>query len=546
MDHGDHVDLMSQPAHAGPLLGDATAHAGPSSGHDAAHTGPTLETSAPAADSPPPSPASCSSSTSTSSQVVFVPPAPDREHQMQTRLRAGKTVPRQRKDGTVTYSATRVTDGEPANVRAALQDPRWKAAMDAEFSALQRNQTWRLVPAQPGLSIIDSSWVYKVKCKPDGSVDRFKARLVAKGFKQRHGIDYDDTYSPVIKPTTIRVVLPLAVMQGWQIRQLDVDNAFLHGHLEEDVYMVQSPGYVDQHCPRHVCKLEKSLYGLKQAPRAWFARLSSRLQELGFVPSKADVSLFVYKHNGITVFMLVYVDDIIVVSSTVQAVDLLLAQLRQSFPVKDLGNLGYFLGIEVQHQPDGLHLSQHKYITDLLVRTNMTDARPVSTPMAATDKLSRYAGTPLSSEDTTRYRSAVGALQYLTLTRPDIAFSVNKVCQFLQTPTDVHWSAVKRLLRYLKHTMKIGLTLQRSSSTLLSGFSDADWAGCPDDRRSTGGHAVFLGGNLIAWSSRKQPTVSRSSTEAEYKSVANATAEIIWVQGLLQELGVYLRHAPIL
>jgi hypothetical protein len=187
-------------------------------------------------------------------------------------------------------------------------------------------------------------------------MDRFKARLMAKGFKQRHGIDYDDTYSPVIKPTTIHVVLSLVVMQGWQIQQLDVDNAFLHGHLEEDVYMVQAPGYVDQHFPQHVYKLEKSLYGLKQAPRAWFARLSSRLQELGFVPSKADVSLFVYKHHDVTIFMLVYVDDIIVISSTAQAIDRLLVQLRQSFPVKDLGKLGYFLGIEVKHQSDGLHL----------------------------------------------------------------------------------------------------------------------------------------------------------------------------------------------
>jgi histone deacetylase 1/2 len=166
--------------------------------------------------------------------------------------------------------------------------------------------------------------------------------------------------------------------------------------------------------------------------------------------------------------------------------------------------------------------------------------------MSVTEKLSRHDGQLLSPEDTTRYRSVVGALQYLMLTRPDIAFSVNKVCQFLQTPTEVHWTAVKRILRYLKHTSALGLHIQKSSSLLLSGFSDADWAGCPDDRRSTGGHAVFLGGNLVAWSSRKQPTVSRSSTEAEYKSVANATAEIMWIQGLLRELGVFLSRAPCL
>jgi histone deacetylase 1/2 len=317
---------------------------------------------------------------------------------MQTRLRAGKSVPKRRTDGTVTYTAACASDTEPTSVSAALLNPKWKEAMDAEFSALQRNQTWRLVPAQKGLNIIDSRWVYKVKRKPDGSVDRFKARLVAKGFKQRHGIDYDDTYSPVIKPTTIRVILSLAVMQGWQMRQLDVDNAFLHGHLEEDVYMVQPAGYVDSRFPHHVCKLEKSLYGLKQAPRAWFARLSSRLQELGFIPSKADVSLFVYKHDSITIYMLVYVDDIIVVSSTAKAADHLLAKLRQTFPVKDLGHLGYFLGIEVKHQRSSLHLSQQKYISDLLARTNMTEAKTVSTPMAVSDKLSRYVGVPRCDE----------------------------------------------------------------------------------------------------------------------------------------------------
>jgi histone deacetylase 1/2 len=416
--------------------------------------------------------------------------------------------------------------------------------MDAEFSALQRNCTWRLVPPRRGLNIIDSRWVYKIKHRPDGSVDRFKARLIAKGFKQRHGVDYDDTYSPVVKPTTIRVILSLAVTQGWHMRQLDVDNAFLHGYLEEEVYMVQPPGFVDPHQPRHVCKLAKSLYGLKQAPRAWFARLSGKLQELGFVPSRADVSLFILNTKTVTIFMLVYVDDIIVVSSTVSAADQLLQQLRAEFPVKDLGSLSYFLGIEVKPSQDGIVLSQNKYIGDLLTRTNMQLAKGASTPMASTEKLSRQDGVALTPAEATRYRSAVGGLQYLTLTRPDISFSVNKVCQFLSAPTDVHWTAVKRILRYLKQTQSIGLLLQKSSSLLLSGFADADWAGCPDDRRSTGGHAIFLGSNLVSWSSRKQPTVSRSSTEAEYKSVANATAEIMWIQGLLKELGVFLRRAP--
>jgi histone deacetylase 1/2 len=244
--------------------------------------------------------------------------------------------------------------------------------------------------------------------------------------------------------------------------------------------------------------------------------------------------------------MLVYVNHIIVVSSTASAIDRLLKQLRCDFLVKDLGRLGYFLGIEVKHMKDGIVLHQQKYVTDLLKRTNMHKAKPVCTPMVASYKLSRHEGEPLLAADIIEYRSVVGALQYLTHTRPDIAFSVNKVCQFLQTPTDVHWIAVKRILRYLRHTSSLGLFIQRSSLLLLSGLVDADWAGCPDDRRSTGGHVVFLGGNLIAWSSRKQPTVSRSSTEAKYKSVTNATAEIMWIRGLLQELCIFLSRASCL
>jgi hypothetical protein len=195
----------------------------------------------------------------------------------------------------------------------------------------------------------------------------------------------------------------------------------------------------------------------------------------------------------------------------------LLHDLGLDFALKDLGSLHYFLGIEVNRVHDGIILSQEKYANDLLNRVNMKTCKPVDTPLSVSDKLSMADGEVLDSEDSTRYRSIVGALQYITLTRPDIAFSVNKVCQFLHAPTTVHWTAVKRILRYLRGTMALGLRLSRSSSTSVSAFSDADWAGCPDHRRSTGGFAVFLGSNLISWSARKQATVSRSSTKAEYK-----------------------------
>jgi histone deacetylase 1/2 len=287
-----------------------------------------------------------------------------------------------------------------------------------------------------------------------------------------------------------------------------------------------------------VCKLDKALYGLKQAPRAWYSRLSTKLQYLGFTPSKSDTSLFFLATPKITMFLLVYVDDIIVVSSIPSAVERLLCQLRDDFALKDLGDLHYFLGIEVKKTSDGITLSQGRYTADLLKKVSMSNCKGVTSPMSSSEKLTAHDGVPLQVEDITKYRSVVGALQYLTMTRPDISYSVNKVCQYLHAPTSVHWMAVKRIIRYLKHTMHLGMNIRRSQSLLVSAFSDADWAGCPDDRCSTGGFAVFFGPNLVSWSARKQATVSRSSTEAEYKSLANATAEIIWVQSILAEIGV--------
>jgi len=220
--------------------------------------------------------------------------------------------------------------------------------------------------------------------------------------------------------------------------------------------------------------------------------------------------------------------------------------LKKDFALKDLGDLHYFLGIEVRRDKEGLVLSQEKYAKDILSRVGMTKCKAMVTPLSSTEKLSRIKGEALGLEDSTRYRSIVGALQYLTLTRPDLAYSVNNVCQFLHVPTTVHWTSVKRILRYIHLTSGIGLRIGKTSSTLLSAFSDADWAGDVDDRCSTGGFAIFFGSNLISWSARKQPTVSRSSTEAEYKSMANATAELIGVQSLLGELGVPVTQVPCL
>jgi histone deacetylase 1/2 len=231
-----------------------------------------------------------------------------------------------------------------------------------------------------------------------------------------------------------------------------------------------------------------------------------------------------------------------VTGSSQEAVTALLCDLKKDFALKDLGELNYFLGIDVRKEKESNILAQEKYAREIFARVGMLKCKSSVTPLSASEKLSEYEGDVLNPSDSTKYRSMVGGLQYLTLTRPDLAFAVNKVCQFLHVATSVHWSAVKRILRYIAFTLHVGLRIRKTSSTLVSASSDVDWAGSVDDRRSTGGFVVYLGSNLISWSARKQATVSRSSTEAEYKAMANATAEVIWVESLLVELGVKFRR----
>jgi hypothetical protein len=296
---------------------------------------------------------------------------------------------------------------EPTNLVVALSDPKWKAALDSKVSALSHNQTLHLVPLSLDQNLIDCKWVYKIKRKSDGSIDRYKARLVAKVFKQRYDIDYDDTFSPVAKFATIHLVLSIIVSQGWSLHQLDVQNAFLHGVLEEDVYMKSPPGFVDPS--------KQALYGLKQAPCAWYSSLSHKLQDLGFIPYKADISLFIYEKRSVTIYLLVYVDDIIVTTSSPTAIDALLADLKHDFALKDPGGLHFFLGNEVKPTTDGIILSQEKYDADILRRVGMSACKPVPTPLATSEKLSTFTSDPLGLDDTTKYRSIVEALQYLSL-----------------------------------------------------------------------------------------------------------------------------------
>lgn len=340
----------------------------------------------------------------------------------------------------------------------------------------------------------------------------------------------------MIKFPTIRIILSLAISKGWPLRQLDVDNAFLNGDLKEIVFMTQPPGFINKHHPTKVCRLHKSLYGFRQSPRAWYERLGNFLKQIGFISTASDASLFLRITRNSQIYMLVYVDDIIVTGSSTSDITQLIQTLSKEFKLKDMGKLQFFLGMELT--PIGITgsyvLSQHRYISDILRQTNMHEAKSVSTPMPSTMKLTATDGTPM--EDKSLYRSVVGALLYLVNTSPDISFAVNKLCQFLQNPTTSHWTAAKRVLRYLQGTRSYGILFAPSASVRIDVYSDADWAGCLDDRRSTGGFAIFIGNNLISWSSKKQPTIARSSTEAEFRILADAAVEAIWVQNLLKEI----------
>ena len=426
----------------------------------------------------------------------------------------------------------------PRNPLDALRDPNWKLAMLDEFNALIKNETWELVPRPPDVNIIRSMWIFTHKEKSDGSFERHKARLVGNGKTQQVGIDCGETFSPVVKPATIRTVLSLALSKTWQIHQLDVKNAFLHGDLKETVYMHQPMGFRDKVYPDYVCLLKKSLYGLKQAPRAWYKRFADFVSAIGFTNSKSDNSLFVYRKGSDMAYLLLYVDDIILTASSDDLRRSIMDQLGAEFAMKDLGFLNYFLGIRVTKHKGGLFLSQRKYAKEIIERAGMDSCKPSSTPVDTKSKVSATMGGEYA--DPTKYCRLAGALQYLTFTRPDISYAVQQICLHMHSPRDVHIHALKRIIRYIQGTLHLGLHLYPSSITNIVSYTDADWGGCPDTRRSTSGYCVYLGDNLISWSSKRQPTLSRSSAEAEYRGVANVVSETCWIRNLLLEL-----HCPV-
>ena len=428
---------------------------------------------------------------------------------------------------------------EPASLEEALaseQAELWQQAANDEMASLLANGTWELEPVPPGVKPIPVKWVFKVKRDANGNVERYKARLVAKGFRQQEGIDYQEVFAPVSKYTTVRTLLAQAAAQDLEMHQLDIKTAFLYGELEEDVWIEQPPGY-QSGGPGMACHLLKSLYGLKQAPRVWHAKLSKELETLGYQPSAADPALFI-KTGSSPVYLLTYVDDILIITGDIGALATTKSKLLTIFEGRDLGPASFFLGMDIQRdrQARTLSLGQSRLTRDLLDKYGMTECKPLSTPMSTATKLCKD-GEPL---DTTAhgYSQLIGSLMYLSVcTRPDIAQAVGALARYMAAPTTAHWQAAKSVLRYIAGTAGYGITFRSGN---LEAYCDADYAGDLDTRRSTTGYVFILGGGAISWSSRLQPTVAASTTEAEYMAAAYAIKEGLWLRTLLYDLGMKL------
>ncbi|KAI9195677.1 hypothetical protein LWI28_017144 [Acer negundo] len=409
--------------------------------------------------------------------------------------------------------------------------------------ALQANNTWSLVPLPAGKTPIGCRWVFKIKHRSDGSVERYKARLVAKGFTQLEGIDYQDTFSPTAKIISVRCLLALAAASGWTIHQMDVHNAFLHGDLAEEIYMSPPPGLRRQGEDNLVCRLHKSLYGLKQASRQWFAKFSEAICSAGYEQSRADYSLFTRKQGKSFTALLIYVDDILITGNDPVSIAATKKFLHSHFHLKDLGNLKYFLGIEVSNSKNGIFISQRKYALEIIEDTRLLGAAPINTPMERGLKLSDKSDL---LKDPSQYRRLVGRLIYLTVSRPDITYAVHVLSRFMHQPRKLHMEAALRVVRYLKGAPGKGLFFSSNSDFKLRAYCDSDWAGCPLTRRSTTGYCVFLGSSLISWRSKRQKTVSLSSAEAEYRAMTGACCELTWLRCLLRDLGLSHREPALL
>lgn len=424
---------------------------------------------------------------------------------------------------------------EPQSYRAAIESSdsdKWKAAMADEMQSLRQNKVWTLVSKPNYRAIVDNRWVFRVKRNVDDNVERYKARLVARGFSQQHGIDYQETFSPVVKFTSIRSILGIAAAEKLNLKQFDVKTAFLYGDLSEDIYMCQPEGFSDG--TDNVCKLQKSLYGLKQSARCWNQKFTSFLKKFKLTAVDADPCVFVNHRDNKKVILAIYIDDGLIAAKDDNDISTLLEHLQREFEIK-VSDASVFLGLEIrQHTDYSVHINQSTYIAKILAKFNMSDAVPVSTPAETT--------TPVGVQDgqtvvTYPFREAVGSLMYLAVaTRPDIAFAISSVSRHLENPSPADVTAVRRVMKYIKGTANLGIFFDSQCEINLNAFSDADYAGDHETRRSTSGFVFMLGSGAIAWCSQRQKCVALSTTESEYIAASETVKELVWLKRLLSEL----------
>lgn len=426
---------------------------------------------------------------------------------------------------------------EPNTVQDAMSSENaeyWKAAMKSEYDALLENDTWTMCKLPKDRSTINCRWVFKLKHDSEGMAS-FKARLVAKGYSQIYGVDYFNTYAPVIKLSTVRLLLSLAVCNNLHVHQMDCSSAFLNGLLDEEIYMKQPESFQDG--SKMVCKLNKAIYGLKQAPRQWFLRIGCVLNEIGFVMSLADNGMYLAAKGETEVYLGLYVDDMLLASKNVSDLDIVKTKLSSNFKMKDLGPVKKFLNIDVMYKKKlgVMALSQKGAIARLLEKFQMQNCSSVATPITNVKDL--YYHNDAKLESNFRYRQLIGSLMFVMLgSRPDLAFTVTVLSRFLENPHQNHWKAAKRVLRYLKGTKDLALVYRSAQLNSLSVYSDADWANS-NDRKSVSGIAIFYSNNLIHWTSRKQNCITLSSTESELVAVNDGLKDGIWVQKILNDIG---------
>ncbi|KAJ9563127.1 hypothetical protein OSB04_008287 [Centaurea solstitialis] len=432
---------------------------------------------------------------------------------------------------------------EPKKVYDAMKDPSWIEAMQDELLQFVLQHVWDLVDLPCGHRAIGTRWIFRNKKDERGIVIKNKARLVAQGYTQEEGIDYDEVFAPVARIEAIRLFLAYASFKHFKVYQMDVKSAFLYGKIEEEVYVCQPPGFEDPRYPDRVYKLNKALYGLHQAPRAWYDTLSTYLLENEFTRGVIDKTLFIKREKQEILLVQIYVDDIIFGSTKSSMCKEFEDLMHKKFKMSAMGELTFFLGLQVVQKEDGIFIHQSKYVKDILHKFGFSDVKPASTPMETHKHLTVD---PEGQEvDIHLYRSMIGSLMYLTASRPDIMFAVCVCARFQVLPKESHLQAVKRIFRYLKGHSKFGLWYPHDSPFDLIAYTDSDYGGANMDRKSTTGGCQFLGSRLVSWQCKKQTSVSTSTTEAEYIAAASCCSQVLWIQNQMLDYGLTFLNTPI-